>query len=98
MEAAYVSEFKDNRSVFREVDAPGLEHTITTGNSLLLDDVYCPHILSGRLPELMRNTADFPLAASMPITARIPIGAHASVPIRNADGTPMGMVCCFSPK
>ena len=97
MEIAYISQFVGDRSFFREVDAPGLEHLIKPGDSLALSDVYCPHILSGRLPELMPNTANFPLAAAMPITARTPIGAHASVPIRDADGTAIGMFCCLSP-
>jgi hypothetical protein len=33
----------------------------------------------------------------MPITAAIPIGSHVSVPIRLADGSPFGMLCCRSP-
>ncbi len=50
MEVAYVSEFVDGRAVFREVDAPGLENLIKAGDSQSLDDIYCRHILAGRLP------------------------------------------------
>ena len=50
MEVAYVSEFVGARTVFREVDAPGLEHVIKIGDSLSLDDVYCRHILKGACP------------------------------------------------
>lgn len=95
MEVAYVSEFVDDRSVFREVDAPGLEALIKVGDSRSLDDVYCRHILSGRLPELMPDTAANPIAAAMPITKAANIGAHMSVPIRLADGTTYGMFCCL---
>jgi len=52
MEIAYVSEFVGNDSVFRAVSAPGLEALIKPGDSRSLDDVYCRHILAGRLPEL----------------------------------------------
>ena len=97
MEIAYISEFQGNQSVFREVSAPGLEAMIKPGDSHSLDHVYCQHILAGRLPELMADTADYPLAMSMPITGLVPIGAHMSVPIRGADGTAMGMFCCLSP-
>ena len=38
---------------------PGLEHRVTPGDSQSLDDVYCRHILEGRLPELMADTAYF---------------------------------------
>lgn len=97
MEVAYLSEFVEGRSIFREVDAPGLEALIKPGDSGSLDDVYCRHILEGRLPELMNDTADHPLAAAMPITQATPIGAHMSVPIRLADGSAYGMFCCLSP-
>lgn len=98
MEVAYVSEFVDGRSVFREVDAPGLEDMIKVGDSYSLDDVYCRHILEGRLPELMADTADYALAQSMPITRAVPIGAHVSVPVRLPDGRAYGMFCCLSPQ
>lgn len=97
MEVAYISEFVGDRSVFLEVDAPGLEALIKPGDSRSLDDVYCRHILAGRLPRLMPDTEDFELARSMPITAAVPIGAHMSVPIQDADGNVLGMFCCLSP-
>lgn len=97
MAVAYVSEFVDGRAVFREVDAPGLEAMIKVGDSQSLDDIYCRHILEGRLPELMADTSEHPLALSLPITAAVPIGAHMSVPIRMADGDVYGMFCCLSP-
>ncbi len=96
MEVAYVSEFVDGRSVFRTVDAPGKEALIKPGDSHSLDDVYCRHILEGRLPSLIPDTADEPIAMAMPITKAVPIGAHMSVPIRLPDGRPYGMFCCLS--
>jgi EAL domain-containing protein (putative c-di-GMP-specific phosphodiesterase class I) len=97
MEVAYLSEFVEDRSVFRYVDAPGLEHLIKPGDSIPLADVYCNHILEGRLPELIPDTAAEPLAMALPITRNVPIGAHASLPIRLPDGSPFGMFCCLSP-
>lgn len=96
MEIAYLSEFVDGRSVFRAVDAPGLEDRVRVGDSHALRDVYCQHILDGRLPELIPDTAAVALAASMPITRSAPIGSHVSIPIRKADGSPYGMFCCLS--
>lgn len=96
MDVAYLSEFVGDQSVFREVDAPGLEHMIKVGDVKQLEEVYCRHILAGRLPELIPDTADQPLAMSMPITGQVPIGAHVSVPIRRDDGELYGMFCCLS--
>ena len=97
LQVAYLSEFVGDETIFRSVDAPGLEHLIKPGDSRPLDVVYCPHILAGRLPELIADTAQVPLAAAMPITAAVPIGSHVSVPIRLAGGEIYGMFCCLGP-
>jgi EAL domain-containing protein (putative c-di-GMP-specific phosphodiesterase class I) len=94
MHVAYVSEFANGHSVFREVDAPGLENLVKVGDSRPLDDVYCRHILEGRLPELIPDTALEPFAMALPITKEAHIGSHISVPIRLPDGRPYGMFCC----
>jgi EAL domain-containing protein (putative c-di-GMP-specific phosphodiesterase class I) len=94
MQVAYISEFRNNQTIFREVDAPGLEALIKVGDSRSLDDVYCRHILEGRLPELIPDTSAEPVAMAMPITAAAHIGSHISVPIRLPDGQPYGMFCC----
>jgi GAF domain-containing protein len=95
MDVAYVSEFVDDRAVFRHVDAPGLEDVIKVGDSQSLDDIYCRHILAGRLPELIADTATEPVAMALPITHAIPVGKHVSVPIRMPDGSVHGMFCCL---
>lgn len=96
MDVAYLSEFVGEESVFRAVDAPGLESIIKPGDRRSLDDVYCRHILDGRLPQLMPDTSEEPLALAMPITKAVPIGSHVSIPIYLPDGQPYGMFCCLS--
>ena len=96
MDAAYVSRFEGNVSVFRDVDAPGLSHLLAVDDRHSLDDVYCRHIVEGRLPELIPDTSVEPIAAGLAITHDAPIGAHISVPIRRADGELYGMFCCLS--
>lgn len=96
MDVAYLSEFIDDETVFRYVDAPGLEQLIKPGDRKSLDTVYCRHILEGRLPELIADTAAEPIAVGMPITSAVPIGSHMSIPIRLPDGEIYGMFCCLS--
>lgn len=98
MEVAYLSEFIEDDLVFRAVNAPGLEEQASVGTRMPLDAVYCRHILAGRLPELIPDTAEEPLCADIPITAALPIKAHVSIPIMRTDGTPYGMFCCLSRK
>ena len=81
MSAAYVSEFVNGRTVFRHVDAPGLEHLIKDGDVYDADELYCLNILDGKLPELIPNTSLFQAASSMPITQTLRIGAHMGIPI-----------------
>ncbi|MCX5481571.1 EAL domain-containing protein [Kaistia geumhonensis] len=95
MDVAYISQMKGDLTIFKKVDAPGLEHLIRPGDIRSLDDVYCRHILEGRLPELIPDTSALPLARAMPITSAVPIGSHLSVPIRDEDGTAIGMLCCL---
>jgi EAL domain-containing protein (putative c-di-GMP-specific phosphodiesterase class I) len=95
MDVAYVSEFVGDQAVFRQVDAPGLEQMIKVGDSQSLDDIYCRHILEGRLPQLMPDTSTEPVAMALPITQAIPVGKHVSVPIRMTDGSVYGMFCCL---
>lgn len=97
LQVAYISEFEGNDAVFRVVDAPGLEHLAKPGDRHSLDDVYCRHILAGRLPELIPDTAAEPIAMALPVTTAIPIGAHVSVPLRLPDGAIYGMFCCLGP-
>ncbi len=97
MEVAYLSEIQGSDTIFRAVDAPGLEHLVKPGDRRSLDDVYCRHIVEGRLPSLITDTAEIPMTAEMPITAQVPIGSHVSVPIRREDGSVYGMFCCLSP-
>lgn len=96
MQVAYVSEFIGDRAYYREVDAPGLEQVLKVGDSRPLDYVYCPHILEGRLPEMIPDTQDVPLAASMQFTKDFGVRAHMSVPIKLTDGRIYGMFCCIS--
>jgi EAL domain-containing protein (putative c-di-GMP-specific phosphodiesterase class I) len=98
MDVAYISQLHGDLTIFRKVDAPGLEHLVKPGDIRSLDDVYCRHILEGRLPELIPDTSLIPLARDMPITAAAPIGSHISVPVHDDDGMAVGMFCCLSAK
>lgn len=98
MEVAYLSEFVDGQSVFRAVDAPGLEELAHVGSSYPLEDIYCKHICEGRLPELIPDTSDNEFALTIPITKALPIGSHMSLPIKRPDGSLYGMFCCLSSK
>ena len=96
MDIAYLSEFVDDNLIFRRVSAPGLEDAIAVGDTVPLDQVYCPHILAGRLPELIPDTSAEPFTQTIDLTKKLPIGSHVSIPIQRSDGSNYGMFCCLS--
>jgi EAL domain-containing protein (putative c-di-GMP-specific phosphodiesterase class I) len=95
MEVAFVSEFLDGRRFFRYVDSTIEKSPICVGDSDPLDESYCQLVVEGRLPQLLHNAADIPLALTMPPTTALPVGAHLSVPIYFSDGRVYGTFCCF---
>lgn len=96
MEVAFVSEFKEDRRVFRYVDATANSVPVCVGASDPLEDSYCQLVVNGRLPELIRDATQIPAALTLPVTTALPVGAHLSVPIRFSDGHVYGTFCCFS--
>lgn len=60
------------------------------------EESFCYHILEGRLPGLIHDAADFPLAQTLPIATALPVGCHLNVPLRLASGEVYGSFCCLS--
>lgn len=95
MEVAFISEFEDDRRVFRFVDAEDGAPRLEVGASDLREESYCQRVVDGRLPELIPDACDNAEALTLPATQEMPIGAHLSVPIRLQDGSVYGTLCCF---
>ena len=93
MDVAYVLEFVGNEIVFCAVSAPGFEGSFAFGGTRPLKSGYCHHIVAGRLPELIPDTAYEQLAQTTPVNHELPIRSYVSVPIRRTDGTVYGMFC-----
>lgn len=96
MEVGYLSEFVAGLSVFRAVSVAGQSFSVRPGFTIDIREVYCKHIIEGRLPRLITDTSQHALAMELPITQALPIGSHVSVPIHRKDGEVFGMLCCLS--
>ncbi len=96
MDVAFVSEFDGRDRVFRYVSCPPEEVVIRPGDRSPLEEGYCLQVAEGRIPRLIPDTSAIPELAAIAATAKFPIGAHISVPIRLSDGSVYGMFCCFS--
>jgi EAL domain-containing protein (putative c-di-GMP-specific phosphodiesterase class I) len=96
MDVAFISEFKDGRRVFRQVEIGESTLAIRPGDSDPLEESYCQRVVDGRLPELIPDACVNAEALTLAATRAVPVGAHLSVPIRLADGRVYGTFCCFS--
>lgn len=96
MDVAFVGEFIDGRRVFRYVDTAWADCPVVEGCGDPMEDSYCLRVVDGRLPPVLTNAALHPEAASLPVTAALPVGGHMSVPIRSAAGEVLGTFCCFA--
>lgn len=96
MDVAFIAEFTGGKRVFRQVDPPTPDNPVQPGAGDPLEETFCQRVADGRLPELMRDAKQNPVAAALPITHALPVGAHLSVPIRLSDGGVYGTFCCFS--
>lgn len=95
MEVAFISEFDNDRRVFRYVNEEAGAPRLRVGAADPRDESYCQRVVDGRLPELIPDACQNPEALTLPATREMPIGAHLSVPIRLRDGSVYGTLCCF---
>ncbi|MBB3950261.1 sensor domain-containing phosphodiesterase [Aureimonas jatrophae] len=94
MDVSFVSRFEGRERVIGRVDAEAAA-PIAPGDRGHESETYCGHIVSGQLPELIRDTAQVPGTACLSATGELGIGAHVGVPLVLSDGSVYGTFCCF---
>lgn len=96
MDIAFVSEFTPSTRDILLVDTDEDDCPVHTGLCTPAEESYCRLIVDGRLPQLMPDIREFPVAAAMRVTAELRIGSYIAAPIKLADGTIYGTFCCYS--
>lgn len=96
VEIAFVSRYVENNEKELTHISSDLELPMGPGFRDARENSYCWHILEGRLPELIQDTADYPFTKTMAITDFLPVGCHLNTPLRLSDGTVYGSFCCLS--
>lgn len=95
MNVAFASRYVDGQRQFTHIQAD-IPVPASPGDAEPQEDTACYRILQGKLPELMHDASDYPLAAELPIVSMLPVGAHLNVPLRLKDGSVYGSFCCLS--
>ena len=95
MDVIFISEFVDNRRVFRRVEAAPGQRVIDAGQSDPLEESFCQRVVDGRMPRLVTDVGRLFGAQDLPATP-FQVGAHLSTPVILNDGRVYGTLCCFS--
>lgn len=96
LDVAFVARVGDGQRLFRYVDSDLEPSPVTAGGVDPAEDSYCYYVINGQIPHVLRDPAQHPVAASLPVTAELPVGTHFSVPIKLNDGSVYGTLCSFS--
>ncbi|MEJ5868385.1 EAL domain-containing protein [Pseudokineococcus sp. 5B2Z-1] len=75
-------------------DLPSMRVAVGGGTSL--EGSFCVRVLSGALPPVVPDARRHPVARDLAVTEELGIGSYVGAPVRGADGTPVGMLCCLS--
>lgn len=95
MDVVFVSRFEDGRRTFQAVDAAPGRNAPRAGDSDPLEESWCHRVVTGRLPEFIRDAAPLRASGQAPATP-LDIGTHLSVPLVLADGSVFGTLCTFA--
>jgi diguanylate cyclase (GGDEF)-like protein/putative nucleotidyltransferase with HDIG domain len=96
MELAYLAEVRESELVLRAVDGDTDRYRIAPGLSLPAEQSWCHEMVKGVAPRLVPDATAMPQAAAHPFVAATGIRAYAGAPVRRADGTLYGSLCCLS--
>ncbi len=96
MDIAIVTEFVDDRLVFRTVSGDAASFGFEEGGSIPLQVSYCKRVMEGSLPNAIPDTAKDERVCDLEMTRAADIGAYVGFPLVLSDGRPYGTLCCLS--
>lgn len=96
MDVAFVSEFTDDRLVFRAVEGDAASFGWQEGTSFPIDESYCKRVLDGRIPQIVPDAKREDATKDLWVTSEADIGSYAAVPLVLSDGRLYGTLCCVS--
>jgi signal transduction histidine kinase len=96
MEVAFVSEFAQQRMVFRKLAGEAESFGWEEDESVPLDDTFCRLLLEGHLPNVIPDAKADGRVNFLNVTGKADIGAYVGAPLRFSDGTLYGTFCVLS--
>ncbi len=96
MDVAFVSEFADDRLVFRAIEGDAGSFGWREGESFPLDESYYKRVLDGRIPDAVPDAGGEDATRNLRVTTEAGIGSYCAVALVLSDGQPYGTLCCVS--
>ena len=96
MEVAFLSEFTQQRMVFRKLAGEAESFGWKEGKSVPVDDTFCRLLLAGRLPNVIPDAKADGRVKFLNVTGKADIGAYVGAPVRFSDGRLYGTLCVLS--
>ena len=96
MEVAFVSEFAEQRMIFRKLVGEAESFGWQEGESIPLDDTFCRLLIEGRLPSVIPDANGNECVEPLEVTGEAGIGSYVGAPIKFSDGHLYGTFCALS--
>lgn len=95
MDVVFVAKIANGMRTFKAVESrPGVD-LIHPGMADPVEQSWCHMIVSGRLPEIIKDARPLIETGQVPYTP-LSIGTHLSVPVVMPNGAVYGTLCCFA--
>lgn len=96
MDVAFLAEFTQGKQVYRALDGDAASFGWEIGEGPALPDTYCRLMTQGQLPNAIPDAKADLRVKDLAVTSAADIGSYVGVPVRRADGTLYGSLCCLS--
>lgn len=96
MEVAFISEFAEQRMIFRKLVGDAESFGCQEGASVPLGDTFCQLLIQGYLPSIILDATGDERVKTLNVTSEARIGSYIGVPIELSDGHLYGTLCALS--
>lgn len=96
MDVSFISEFTEEKQIYRGVKGQAESFGIVLGDGPALVTTYCQQMIDGALPNIVPDSLADPRVSGLATTVERGIGSYLGVPLRLSDGSLYGTFCCMS--
>jgi GAF domain-containing protein len=96
MDVAFVSQFSEDRLVFRALEGDARSFGWGEGESFPIDESYCKRVLDGRISRVVPDAKRQDATKDLRVTTEADMGCYCAVALVLSDGRLYGTLCCVS--